>query len=112
MKKWGILTGILLGAFSIGVFLWLWVYEPGILEDSVVTREGVVTDRAISEGVPYVTVEFSDGTAVCCWELLKKTSIPEGVRPGRSVIVTYGTEKDRGRCVFLDIKLEGQDYKR
>lgn len=111
MKRWGILTGIVLAVFTVGVVWWLASYEPVIPEQTVFTREGTVTDRAISEGVPYITVEFPDGTAVCCWQILERVDIPETVGPGRGVIVTYGTEKDRGRCVLLDIKLEGLDYK-
>lgn len=106
MKRRGILTGIALAVFTVGVALWLCAYEPEILEESIVTREGIVTDRAMSDGIPYLTVKFPDGTEVCCWVIFEDVSVPEEVCPGRSVAVTYGTEKDRGRWVLLDIKLE------
>ena len=112
MKRWSLVTGILLSLVAVGTALWLWFEKPEILEDSIVTRQGTVTDRAMSEGLPYVTVEFPDGTAVCCWGVLTDVPIPEAVCTGRNVEVTYGTEKDRDRQILLDIRLEGLDYKR
>lgn len=101
----------LLLLLSLGVVLWLWNAEPELRKGSIVTREGVVTDRAMSDGVPYVTVEFPDGTAVCCWQLFRDAQIPEELRIGRRVTITYGVESVRECLAFLEAAPEGVDYK-
>ena len=106
---WAVLTGLVV--FSLCVGIWVANGKPALREGSTVTREGVVTDRAMSDGIAYITVEFSDGTAVCCWELYEDAPIPDGVGVGRHVAITYGIEEAQDRCVFLDVKLEGRDYK-
>lgn len=84
--------------------LWLFFQEPEVAQDSIVTAEGIVTDRAISDGIPYISVDFPDGSAICCWVLHRGTQIPETVSIGDTVSVTYGTETGKGRFALLQVE--------
>lgn len=104
MKNWARMAAVMLAGFVIGTGLWLWSYEPGLRSDSITVKTGVVTDRAMSGGIPYITVEFPDGTEICCWEIYKDNPIPEGLAIGQNVMLTYAVEEDQGRIVFLEAK--------
>lgn len=104
MRTWQRLIFGLLALAAIGAALWLWDYEPEILEGSIVTREGIVVDRAMSDGLPYISVALADGSSVCCWELHEDAVVPEEINPGAYVRITYGVEKDHGRYAVLKVE--------
>jgi len=93
--------------FLAGVVLWLVRYEPEVDRESILREEGTVVDRAISGGIPYLTVAFPDGRTVCCWVLHRSTEIPDGIGTGNTVYITYGIEQDRRRYAVLDVQMLG-----
>lgn len=103
MKNRAWLIFALLFLFAFSTALWLMAYEPAIVEGSTVTKEGILTDRAMSDGKPYLSVEFADGASVCCWILHKDVVIPEEIAVGDPVRITYGVEADRGRYVIQNV---------
>lgn len=101
----GLLCLLLIFAAATG--LWLLRYEPEVAQDSIVTAEGVITDRAMSDGLPYLSVAFPDGTDICCWQLHRAAEIPEDVGIGDPVRITYGVENDKGRFAVLKVERMG-----
>ena len=79
---------------------------------TTVTRTGTVTDRAMaSEGngklwdnsYPYLTVVFEDGTEICLWNKLN-TLIPEEIRVGDNVEVTYSLQANTDHWILTNIQ--------
>lgn len=104
MRPWERWIAVLLVISVVGTILWFIQYEPEVAEESIRSAQGTVVDRAISDGVPYITVEIADGDAVCCWEIYRNAAIPEGIGIGDMVSITYGIELDRGRFAVLSLK--------
>lgn len=104
MRHWERWIAVLLVISVAGTILWFIQYEPEVAEESIRSAQGTVVDRAISAGVPYITVEFADGDAVCCWEIYRDAPIPEEIGIGDTVSITYGIELDQGCFAVLRLK--------
>ena len=104
MKPGVRITALILAAFGVIIAAWLLSREPEIREDSLVTREGIVTDRAMSDGLPYLSVVFEDGTDVCCWQLHKGGNVPDEISVGDPVRITYGVETAHGRYALVHVE--------
>lgn len=102
MKRWERWVTWLLVLAAVGSLLCLAEYEPEVAEGSVVTEEGIVADRAMSDGLAYITVIFPDGRTICCWELYRDAPIPEEIIVGDAVRITYGVEQSHGRYALLN----------
>ena len=104
MKKRIRTAGFLLAVLALVAVFWVFADSPELLEESIVTREGMVLDRAMSGGLGYISVEFSDGSCICCWEIYRGREIPESIQPGQRVKITYALEESHNRYVVLEVK--------
>lgn len=100
-NRWVVL---LVAALILSTAVWFRNWRPEVLEGSVVTRTGVVTDRAMSGGLGYLSAELEDGTAVLCWDLYG-IEIPEHIVTGSRVEITWGIEEAHHRNVVLDVRI-------
>ena len=73
-----------------------------VVADSIVTGTGIVVDRAMSDGYPYIGIEFADGTELCIWSLAE-IEIPDHIDVGDSVEIRYGIQKNTGKYIIVDI---------
>lgn len=101
MKKSVILLLILLVCF--GIWTVWFDTEPNVVEGTETTATAVITDRAMSDSIPYLSVEFPDGSALCLWDPQGKV-IPDGLNIGDPVEVTYGKQDGFDRYILLDVK--------
>lgn len=100
LRIWALLT---LAVLLPGTAVWVETWKPEVLEETVTTGTGMVTDRAMSNGLPYLSVELDDGSTVPCWNLYD-AALPEEVTPGSGVEITWGKEEAHRRNVVLEIK--------
>ena len=99
MKR--ILVPALIFLLVMGICL-LWNSEPEIEPGSQVTETASVTDRAMSDGLPYLGVTLPDGTVRCLWDV-EGSAIPEDISVGDTVTVTYGYQPNSDRYVLLKV---------
>ena len=106
MKRFVALTIILL------VLLCGCAQEIQIDEASIVTETGTVTDRAMAsegsgklwdESYPYLTVKFEDGSELCVWNK-RDVAVPDDIRIGDTVEITYGLQENTDHLILVDIK--------
>jgi len=65
---------------------------PTAESGSAETKAGIVVDRAMSGGLPYIGVEFEDGSRNCFYDL-KQNAIPDDIAIGDRVELTYGLDE-------------------
>ena len=103
MKRFVIVSLILLLGF--GAWTIAFGNEPKIVDGTEVTSSTIVTDRAMSEGMPYLSVEFPDGNALCLWDPSGNV-IPDGVSIGETVVVTYGEQEGYDGYILISVKMD------
>lgn len=88
------------------IFCLIWVVfletDPNIVEGTETTATMVVTDRAMSDGMPYLGVELSDGSGLCLWDPTENI-IPDDISINDTVQVTYGKQNGFDRYIVLQI---------
>ena len=103
MKRFVIVSLILLLGF--GIWKIAFENEPKIVDGTEVTSSAVVTDRAMSEGMPYLGVELPDGNALCLWDPCGDV-IPDSVSIGDTLAVTYGKQEGFDRYILISVKMD------
>ena len=78
--------------------------EPGIIDGTEVTSSVVIADRAMSDGMPYLSVELSDGNTLCPWDPSGDV-IPDSVSIGDTLEVTYGKQEGFDRYILINVKM-------
>lgn len=76
--------------------------EPDIEDGSKVTSMAIVTDRAMSDNMPYLGIQLPDGSGLCLWDPWEN-AIPDGIAIGDQVEVTYGKQDGFDRYVILKV---------
>ncbi len=94
-------------ALLLGFGIWTVTFnnEPRIIDGTEVTSSAVVTDRAMSEGMPYLSVELTDGNALCLWDPSGDV-IPDSVSIGDTLAVTYGKQEGFDRYILINVKMD------
>ena len=75
---------------------------PDVKDGSVETKTGVVVDRARNDDLPYVGVEFEDGSGDCFYGL-EEGAIPDGIAVGDPVALTYGFDQRTNRWFVMEL---------
>lgn len=101
MKRFAPLFLVLLIICTIAYFVF--DTEPKIVDGSKVTAFAVVTDRAMSDNMAYLSVEFPDGNALCLWDH-RCDLIPDNISIGDTVEVTYGRQDGFDRYILITVK--------
>ena len=81
-----------------------------IVEGTEITRQGILTDRAMStvsnaafaESRAYITVTYENGEADCYWAA-KGDSFPDTLALGDTVEVKSGIEEGSGLLVVIEV---------
>lgn len=97
-KQWVLLSLVILLLLAV----WILRAEPQIAEGTENTQTVTVTDRAMSDNLPYLGVRLHDGTGLCLWDI--RDTIPDDVQIGDTVTVTYGRMDGAERYILLSIK--------
>lgn len=102
MKKREAVTVLFLALLA-GAGVFLLFQKPEVKADTVTTVRGTVQDRAMSEGISYISVETEADRTLMCWNLYDR-QIPETVTVGSIVEITYGLEEAHNRYVLLEVE--------
>lgn len=103
MKRIVVIFLILLMGF--GIWSLLFDSEPKIVAGTEATATAVVTDRAMSDNMPYLSVQFPGGSGLCLWDP-QKDVIPEDVAIGDTIEVTYGKQDGIERYILISVKMD------
>lgn len=101
MKRFITLCLVLLIIFAVGFTVL--DSEPKIVDGTAVTVSATVTDRAMSDNLPYIGVRLEDGEELCLWDP-QENVIPNDIAIGDIVEVTYGKQDGFDRYILLNVK--------
>ena len=85
------------------VILLLYGCAPTAQDGTVETKVGSVVDRAMSDGLSYVGIEFEDGSVDCFYDLTKN-AIPDDITVGDKVELTYGLDERTNRWFVIELR--------